>query len=119
MNVLPIPCLKDNYAYLLYQDQAPDAAIVDPSEAGPVLQALSQRGLRLCAILCTHHHYDHVGGNIELLERFSGIPVYGHKGDYTAQRIPGQTDALDDHQQIEVVGEHAEALFIPGHTLGA
>ena len=69
---------------------------MDPSEAGPVLAALTQRGLLLSAILCTHHHHDHVGGNIELLERFPGIPVYGHKGDQSGKRIPGQTHGLDD-----------------------
>ncbi len=63
MQVTIIPCLSDNYAYLLTAEGSRDAVVVDPSEAEPVQKELDRQGLRLVGILCTHHHVDHVGGN--------------------------------------------------------
>jgi hydroxyacylglutathione hydrolase len=118
-------CLADNYAYLLAEDGASArAAIVDPSEAGPVLAALSQAGLSPIAILCTHHHPDHVGGNLEILSRFPGLPVYGHLSDQKRGRIPGQTHGLSDGEEADVRSLDVRSLrwrtmHIPGHTTGA
>jgi hydroxyacylglutathione hydrolase len=112
-----VPCLSDNYAYLLHQPGSRDAIIVDASEEAPVLQALEKLGLTPVAIMATHHHVDHVGGNQGLLERFPKLRVFGHRSD--SGRIPGQTDLLDDKQQFDVAGIGVKALHIPGHTLGA
>jgi hydroxyacylglutathione hydrolase len=60
MRIITIPCLSDNYAYLI--DAGDACAVVDPSEAGPVRAALAREGLKLTHILNTHHHHDHVGG---------------------------------------------------------
>jgi hydroxyacylglutathione hydrolase len=109
--------LSDNYAYLLHQPGSRDAIIVDASEEAPVLQALEKLGLTPVAIMATHHHVDHVGGNQGLLERFPKLRVFGHRSD--SGRIPGQTDLLDDKQQFDVAGIGVKALHIPGHTLGA
>ena len=71
--VLPLPAFTDNYIWaIVYGD---NAAVVDPGQAGPVLQWLEQEGLRLRAILLTHHHGDHVGGVLEL-SRIADITVY-------------------------------------------
>src|SRR4051812_23217199 len=67
MLITPIPCLKDNYAYLVRADGSDAALVVDPSEAGPVQEALREHKLGLAGILNTHHHFDHVGGNEELV----------------------------------------------------
>lgn len=114
MDVRPIPCLADNYAYLLVRDG--HAVVVDPSEAAPVLAALGD--LVLDAIWCTHHHWDHVGGVPELAERF-GVPVVGSRHDRDEGRIAGQTVAVDEGDALDVLGERATVLAIPGHTLGA
>jgi hydroxyacylglutathione hydrolase len=119
MQIVPVPCLADNYAYLLISPDGRGAAVVDPSEPGPVRAALEERSLHLLAILCTHHHYDHVGGNEELLSAFGPLPVYGHESDKERGRIPGQTVGLADGQGLEVLGARATALYIPGHTMGA
>ena len=74
MHVVPLPALADNYIWLLYDD-AGDAIAVDPGEAAPVEAALAERGLRLRALLLTHHHNDHIGGVGELLARHP-VPVY-------------------------------------------
>jgi hydroxyacylglutathione hydrolase len=116
MNVTPIPCLKDNFAYLIHK-QGAEALVVDPSEAEPVVRALESSGLRLTGILNTHHHYDHVGGNSELTRRYGALPVYGHASD--RGRIPEQTEFLEHDAEFTAAGIAFRVLHIPGHTLGA
>lgn len=65
-----IPCLQDNYAYLLHDVDTGTVGVVDPSEAVPVIDALSRNNRNLTYILNTHHHYDHTGGNMELKARY-------------------------------------------------
>ena len=93
MDVFPLPCLHDNYAYLLVCPQTQVTAVVDPSAAEPVQVELQRRGLSLTAILNTHHHWDHVGGNEALLAKSPGIRIFGHASD--RGRIPGQTEFLE------------------------
>jgi hydroxyacylglutathione hydrolase len=134
MRVIPIPCLADNYAYLLVCRETKEAAIVDASEPGPVLRALEQgagtldsrrdlsvavsrEDIRVVAILSTHHHHDHVGGNEEVRAKLSIDRVYGHGSD--RGRIPGQTQYLQEGDTFEVGRLKVRAIHIPGHTLGA
>ena len=117
MQVVIVPCLKDNYAYVLLAPGSTRAVVVDPGEAEPVARALLERGLSLGAILATHHHPDHVGGNTELARRFPGVRVFGYASD--RGRIPEQTEFLADGAAVEVEGLSFRALHIPGHTLGA
>jgi hydroxyacylglutathione hydrolase len=117
MRVHPVPCLRDNYAYLVHAEHSDDCIVVDPSEPAPVLTALYERGLRLRAILNTHHHHDHVGGNDELLRRHPRIDVFGHASD--KGRIPGQTRFLEQGEHFELVDLGFDVLHIPGHTMGA
>lgn len=114
MNVVPIPCLSDNYAYLLVRDG--HAVLVDPSEPEPVLAALE--GLTLDAIWCTHHHFDHVGGVEGVLAQYP-VEVVGSRYDLDQGRIPGQTRAVDDGDTLVSGGFSARVHAIPGHTLGA
>ena len=112
-----VPCLRDNYAYLVLADNASDCIVVDPSEAAPVSAALRAHGLRLTGILNTHHHYDHVGGNTELVKAHPGIDVWGHTSD--RGRIPEQTMFVNDGDEFEVASLRFRVMHIPGHTLGA
>ncbi len=116
MNVVTIKALSDNYIYLLPDGAVSEFAVVDPGEAGPVLEYLKGDGRRLVAILATHHHRDHVGGVIELIRRFPGIPVVGAARD--RGRIPGQTRFVAEGDRVEVVGQVARVLETPGHTHG-
>eukprot|EP00898_Chlorokybus_atmophyticus_P002858 jgi/Chlat1/3573/Chrsp234S03560 len=110
-----VPCLKDNYAYLLHDKEANVTAIVDPSEAGPVLAALERRGLTLTHVLNTHHHWDHTGGNLDLKKK-GGVQIVGPKAD--EGRIPGIDIALADGE-VWQFGNHAMHVFdTPGHTKG-
>ena len=115
-HITAIPCLEDNYAYLL-DDGSGELAIVDASESGPVEAALGRSKGRLTAIFSTHHHHDHVGGNEELARRHPGLRVFGHESD--RGRIPAQTDFLSHGQSFAWGGSEVRALHIPGHTLGA
>ena len=114
MQVITLQALADNYVYLLLNDAAPEAAVVDPGDAAPVLNYLKETGRGLTAILNTHHHSDHTSGNRELLKRFPGTPVYG--GALDRGRIPGQSAFLKDGEEITVCGTKARILGVPGHT---
>jgi hydroxyacylglutathione hydrolase len=117
MRVFPVPCLSDNYAYLVARDGADEAVVIDPSESAPVIAALEREGLRPVAILNTHHHPDHVGGNEGLRERFGALPVYAHVSD--EGRVPGQTERVEEGKGFSVGGLAWTALHVPGHTTGA
>jgi len=117
LDVRIIPCLSDNYAYLLRIPGTSRAVVVDASEAEPVRAALQQEGLTLEAILSTHHHVDHVGGNEALRASYPNARVYGFK---TGQgRLPGPTTRVRAGGATGVGGLPFRALHIPGHTLGA
>lgn len=117
MLVHPVPCLRDNYAYVLHAEGSESCVVVDPSEEAPVVAMLDRLGLRLCAILNTHHHRDHIGGNVSLLERFGPLPVFGHLRD--RDRIPGLTRPLVDGESFEIVQLAFRVMHVPGHTEGA
>lgn len=112
-----VPCLKDNYAYVVRLVGADIAVVVDVSEAGPVLAALERLGCDLVGVLSTHHHHDHVGGNEEVARRYPGLKIYGHVSD--KGRIPGQTEFLEHGDEFDVADMHFSVQHIPGHTLGA
>lgn len=115
MRIHQVPLLRDNYGYLLVCEKTNEAAIIDPSEAEPVLQRVAQENVRLTTILNTHHHRDHTGGNEELLAR-GKLEVYGHESDQG--RIPGLSRTVNDGDEIYVGALRGEVLFIPGHTTG-
>lgn len=116
MRVFTVPCWSDNFSFLVGAANQPDVVVVDPCDPKAVLQAVEAHQLRIRAILNTHHHRDHVGGNRAVLERFPGIEVHAHRSDFG--RIPGQTRLLEDGDTFDLVGLHFRVLFVPGHTLG-
>jgi hydroxyacylglutathione hydrolase len=111
--IIPIPAFSDNYIWLVREGR--HAAVVDPGDAAPVLAYLESEGLALSAIVNTHHHGDHVGGNAALLARFP-VPVFGP----ARETIPGRTHALAEGDEITVpgLGWALRVLDIPGHTAG-
>ncbi len=111
--IIPIPAFSDNYIWLVREGR--HAAVVDPGDAAPVLAYLDREGLALTAIVTTHHHGDHVGGNAALLARFP-VPVFGP----ARETIPGRTHALAEGDEITVpgLGWTLRVLDVPGHTAG-
>jgi hydroxyacylglutathione hydrolase len=110
-----VPCSKDNYAYLLHDEDTGTVGVVDPSEAAPVIEALSRKNWNLTYILNTHHHDDHIGGNAELKERY-GAKVIGSAVD--KDRIPGIDILLKDSDKWMFAGHEVRILDTPGHTQG-
>ena len=110
-----ILCLKDNYVYLLHDPASRATAVVDPTEAAPVLAALDRHGWRLTHILNTHHHHDHTGGNLEIKAK-TGAPVVGPRAD--RERIPGIDVAVGDGDEYTVGTQTARVFDVPGHTRG-
>ncbi|MDC1160066.1 hydroxyacylglutathione hydrolase [Candidatus Pelagibacter sp.] len=115
MKIQIIPCLKDNYSYLIIDEKKNIACVIDPGEAEPIIEYLENNNIKLKYILNTHHHYDHVGGNQKLKNKY-GANVVGYKDD--KDRIP-EIDILVHDQEIWVYENfEAKILHIPGHTLG-
>jgi hydroxyacylglutathione hydrolase len=114
LNIVPVRAFKDNYIWVI-RDDAGQAAVVDPGEAGPALDYLSSEGLTLAAILITHHHPDHVGGVPRLLEEHD-VPVFGPG----AERVPGMDQPVEGGATatIDAMGLAFQVLDIPGHTAG-
>lgn len=115
LETLLVPCLTDNYAYLIRDPQSSAVGIVDPSEAKPVVAALAERGWKLSHILNTHHHWDHTGGNLELKAAF-GARIIGPKAD--RDRIPGVDEVYGEGEIFEFGTRRARIFDIPGHTRG-
>jgi len=115
MQITPIPCLTDNYAYIINDNNSKIVGVVDPSEASPIISFLNKKKLKLSYILNTHHHFDHIGGNAELKKLYNAR-VVGFVGD--KHRIPGIDIALKDNEKWIFGNSQVEILHIPGHTLG-
>lgn len=116
MEVIQLPMWQDNYAYLIVEKASGLAALVDAPEAGPVLETLKEKGLTLQAIWNTHHHFDHVGANKELLKHFPALEVAA--SDTDGQRVPGFNHAVKAGDTLVLGQLRFEARAVPGHTLG-
>lgn len=111
--VVAIPAFSDNYIWLIrHQDSA---VVVDPGQATPVLQYLDQEHLHLRAILNTHHHYDHVGGNLELAKE-TGAAIFAP----ATETIAGRSHPIKEGDRLNFpdIATEFTVLEIPGHTLG-
>jgi hydroxyacylglutathione hydrolase len=115
LEIVVFPMLSDNYGFLIHDPAGGETAVVDPAEAAPVLAACKAHGWRLTHILNTHHHGDHVGGNLELKAK-TGCKVLGPA--YDRERIPGIDVAVDETSGADFGGRHARVFFVPGHTRG-
>ncbi|MDP1607555.1 MAG: hydroxyacylglutathione hydrolase [Rhodocyclaceae bacterium] len=113
MKIEPIKAFEDNYIWALRHDG--HVAVVDPGDAAPVLRFLEASGDRLCAILVTHRHNDHIGGINELVARYP-VPVFGPAKE-AAEVV---THPLKDGEilRIPALGAEFTVIEVPGHTLG-
>ena len=111
MTLIPLPAFTDNYIWMLHDGR--NAVVVDPGDAGPVMQALTDSGLTLQSILVTHHHPDHVGG-VDALRAATGARVLGP----ARERIPEPFEKLVDGDVVHVLGHPFTVMDVPGHTAG-
>ena len=114
MKIEIIKCLNDNYSYLIFEEKTNTVSIVDPSEFVSCDKVI-QKYKKLNYILNTHHHADHVDGNIELKKKYNS-KVIGFEGD--KDRIPGIDILLKDNQNQKIGDLMFKTIFIPGHTKG-
>ena len=112
-NIVPVSAFTDNYIWVIHDQH--HAVVVDPGEAKPVLNFLEQKKLKIIAILNTHHHIDHVGGNLKLLQQFQ-VPVYGPESEL----ISTVTNPLKEGDSVYLpeLSLRLSILDIPGHTAG-
>lgn len=113
MRIESIRAFRDNYIWCVRD--AGHAAVVDPGDARPVLEYLARENLTLTAILNTHHHADHVGGNRELMRHYR-VPVFGPHNE----AIASVTRPVGEGERVELpeFGIEFVVIEIPGHTLG-
>ncbi len=115
LQIITVPCLKDNYAYLAHDPTTDATAVIDVPEAAPILNALRARGWHASHILVTHHHDDHIAG-VEALAAATGARVIGARAD--THRLPPLDEAVADGDQVRIGMETGTVLDVPGHTVG-
>ena len=115
LDIIQIPVLTDNYIYLLHDSDSGETAVVDPAVAEPVLAVLKQKGWQLTYILNTHHHSDHVGGNVEL-KRQTGCQIIA--SEFDKHRIPSVDRGIKEHDVINLGTHSAQVIATAGHTSG-
>ncbi|MDG1692087.1 MAG: hydroxyacylglutathione hydrolase [Alphaproteobacteria bacterium] len=115
IEIIQIPCLSDNYGYLVHDPDSGETACIDTPETEPLLRELDARGWTLTYIWNTHHHYDHAGNNLEI-QQSTGCQIIGPAGE--ADKIPGIDTAVDDGDSVFLGAHRATILNVGGHTLG-
>lgn len=115
LELVTIPCLQDNYSFLIHDPHSGATGVVDVPEAAPILDAIWQRGWKLTDILLTHHHWDHIDGVGPVLEA-TGAKVWGASAD--AHRLPPLDHALHEGEEVRIGNETGRVIDVPGHTVG-
>ncbi|WP_071799216.1 hydroxyacylglutathione hydrolase [Natronohydrobacter thiooxidans] len=115
LEMIAIPCLRDNYAYLLYDPETGRTGVVDVPDVAPIHAVLDAKGYRLSDIFITHHHDDHIGGVMRLRED-TGAAVWGARAD--AHRLPPLDHALDEGDSVTLGAAQGRVIEVSGHTVG-
>ncbi|MFK7836435.1 MAG: hydroxyacylglutathione hydrolase [Sulfitobacter sp.] len=114
-DLITIPCLSDNYAFLLRDGDSGEVAVIDVPEAGPIKAELAARGWRATQVWLTHHHWDHIDGLADLLAEHPA-QVVGAKAD--ANRLPDLDRAVAEGDKVTLGALEAEIFDVSGHTVG-
>lgn len=115
LEIVTVPCLADNYAYLLHDTATGQTALVDVPEAAPILDALATRGWSLTEVWITHHHDDHVQGLGAVLDQHAAT-IRGAAADQ--HRLPNLDTAVKDADHFLFAGHEVQVLDVSGHTIG-
>ena len=115
LNVDIVSCLQDNYSFVVHDTETNTVAVVDPSEFDPIDNFIKKKFNKIDYILNTHHHFDHVGGNLDLKKKYN-TKIIGSKKD--EKRIPGIDVKLSDNENFKLGSVDFKIIFIPGHTSG-
>lgn len=117
MKIVPVPCSFDNYSYLIICTKSHKAAVVDPTEAYPVMAELESNNAELSTIFCTHHHHDHIGDIGQLKKQYHSLKVVCHQTDKA--RIQTANAFVNDGDSVEIGNLKGKVFFTPGHTSGS
>ncbi|MDB9760599.1 hydroxyacylglutathione hydrolase [Pelagibacteraceae bacterium] len=115
LNIDIVTCLQDNYSFIVHDTETNTVSVVDPSEFEPIDNFIKGKFNKIDYILNTHHHFDHVGGNLDLKKKYKA-KIIGFKND--KKRIPGIDIKLSDNENFRLGSIDFKILFIPGHTSG-
>jgi hydroxyacylglutathione hydrolase len=115
LELVTVPCLADNYAYLIHDAASGQTAVIDVPEVAPILASLAAHHWRLTDILITHHHDDHIQG-VDALRAATKAMVLGAAAD--AHRLPRLDLPLTEADSFSIGGEFARVIDVPGHTVG-
>jgi hydroxyacylglutathione hydrolase len=116
MPIVTVPQLSDNYAYLIIDDAAKECAVVDCAEPAAVIAAAKSHGAKIVAVLTTHWHGDHSGGNEEIAAKVPGIKIYGARAE--GGRIPALTNPVAEGDTLKIGALEGRVIGIPAHTNG-
>ena len=115
MLITTIPCLADNYAYIIHDPKSNQTAVIDPGEAYPISRILRDKNWDLNFILNTHHHSDHNAGNDELKNLFKNSKIVAK--DCNINKDKSNIDLfLNDGTIIQFGAYKIKTIFTPGHT---
>ena len=115
LDVIQVPLLSDNYSYIINGNASNLTGCIDPSVSDDVINVLKRKELKLDFIINTHHHHDHVGGNIDLKKKYNSKIVCS---SYDEKRIPGADIKKSDENEFSLGETNFKVIHIPGHTLG-
>jgi len=115
LEIATVPCLADNYSFLLHSPETGETAVIDVPDAAPILKELARRGWSLTEIWITHHHWDHVDG-VRALQEETGAKVVGAAAD--AHRLPPLNHTVAEGTPYSFAGHPVHTLDVPGHTVG-
>lgn len=115
LEILTVPCLSDNYAFIAHDKESGETTVIDVPEAAPILSTLQKHGWQVNQVLLTHHHADHVQGLDELLASHPA-KVVGARSD--AHRLPPLDIQVDEGDTVRIGDQTGHVIAVPGHTLG-
>jgi len=115
LSVYTVPCLKDNYSFIVHDTETDTVAVIDPSEFDPINNFIEKKFKKIDYILNTHHHFDHTGGNLDLQKKYK-VKIIGSKKD--EKRIPGINIKLSNNEIFKLGSIDFKTFLIPGHTSG-
>ena len=115
LNINILPCLQDNYSFVIHDTETNTVAVIDPSEFEPVNNFIKKKFKKIDYILNTHHHFDHIGGNLDLKKKYNAKIIGSNKDE---KRIPGLDIKLSDNENFKLGNIDFKIFFIPGHTSG-
>ena len=115
LNINIVPCLQDNYSFVIQDTETNTIAVVDPSEFKPINNFIEKKFKKIDYIFNTHHHFDHTGGNLDLKKKYD-CKIIGSKKD--ENRIPGIDIKLSNNENFKLGSLDFKIFFVPGHTSG-